>query len=106
MVIQIEKIWLFETEVSDPYNFDKVDGVEVVLRDDRTLESLSVDRAVYYISTISKSGLTYSKEYGGEDNESFNSDGKTRTTYNLSFNLPVLFRTIRSISPVFNSLFC
>jgi hypothetical protein len=90
MVTQVEKIWLFETEISDPYIFGKVDGVEILMQNDRLIKNISVDKAVFYISTIGKAGLTYTKKYGGEDIDSLTNNGKTRTDYTITFNLPVL----------------
>lgn len=90
MVIQVERLWLFQTIVSDPFIFEEIDGVDIIMENERVIKNLDVNTAIFFIDNIAKSGLNYTKKYGGEDTDVFNSFGKTTTTYEITFNLPVL----------------
>ena len=48
-MIQVDRIWLFETQVMDPYFFGKIDGVEITMRDERTISLLNLDKCEYYL---------------------------------------------------------
>ena len=88
-MIQIEKIWLFETEVLDPYYFGTVDGVEVFMKDERTVSLLSLDNVAYFLNGVTKSGFSWSSKYGGEDRGVLTTLGKQEYEYELSFDLPL-----------------
>ena len=91
MIVQVERLWLFETLVSDPYIFEKTDGVDITMNsiDDRLIELLSIDVAIFYVDTILKGGLSRELEYGGEDNFPFRTNGKISAEYTIQFNLPL-----------------
>ena len=90
MVIQVEKLFLFQTIIEDPFIFEEVDGVDIVMESDRVIETLNVQTAVFFIDVVAKSGLKYTRKYGGEDTDSASSFGKTTGNYEIIFNLPVL----------------
>lgn len=90
MVVQVERIWLFETSLTDPYQFNTVDGVTCTMSSDRVVDNLNVGTATFYITSIAKAGLSYTKKYGGEDVDAISQYGKTITDFNLQFNLPLL----------------
>ena len=94
MVIQVEKIWLFETEVVDPYFFEKVDGVEVTMESDTEIRNINIDKATFFVGSVGKGGLSITKKYGGENVDSLNITGKTVNTYDLEFNLPVVLNNV------------
>lgn len=91
MVVQTERIWLFETILSDPFIFEKTDGIDITMspNDDRLIELLDIDTAVFYIDTVLKGGLGREVGYGGEDHLPISSNGKTSASYDLDFNIPL-----------------
>lgn len=91
MVIQCERIWLFETTLSDPYIFDKTDGIDVLMSpdNDQNIQLLDIDKAVFFIDTVLKGGLTKELGYGGEDTRPLTTNGKVSATYSLAFNIPL-----------------
>lgn len=91
MVIQIERIYLFETLLSDPFIFEKTDGIDVVMSEsnDRVIQFLDIDKAIFYADTVLKGGLQRVKEYGGEDTMPNTADAKHSSEYTLQFNLPL-----------------
>lgn len=93
MIIQCERIWLFEWDGVDPFIFNKTDGVEIVMseEDDRNIDTISIDKAVFFINTILKGGIKRTIEYGGEDFMPFQINGKQRFQYNVEFNVPLEF---------------
>jgi hypothetical protein len=90
MIVQTERIYLFETEAKDPYFFGTVDGVTATMADERRIDFLDINTVYFFIDTVSKGGLQYTKEYGGEDVGLFDTAGKVSTSYRLEFNLPLL----------------
>ena len=90
MEIQCEKLWLFETELVDPFFLGEKDGITARMSkvDSRLIDFVNIKKVYFYIDTIAKIGITYNLKYGGEDtgiNESF---GKSRYDFELSFNVP------------------
>lgn len=90
MQIQIERLYLFETSVKDPYFLGTRDGVEVTFTADnaRNIETLEIETVYFYFDVIGKCGLSYSMGYGGEDNDILNSYGKSQQSYTLEVNMP------------------
>jgi hypothetical protein len=91
MNIQLERIWLFETNITDPFIFNKTDGVDITMNstDDRVIELIDIDTAIYYIDTIAKGGLNRVVSYGGEDHFPVSNNGKVSFKHSISFNVPV-----------------
>jgi len=91
MVIQLERLYLFETLLTDPFIFEKTDGISVTMSptDDRFIELLDIDKAVFYVDTVLKGGLQRTKEYGGEDFQPFTANAKHSSEYSLEFNMPL-----------------
>lgn len=88
-MIQVDRIWLFETQVMDPYFFGKIDGVEITMRDERTISLLNLDKCEYYLDSVVKGGFSWSSKYGGEDQGALSSLGKQEYDYELTFDLPL-----------------
>lgn len=89
MQIQVEKLWLFETLVSDPFFLGENSGVTATMVNPRIISFLNIVTVFFLIDNIGKSGLNYSISYGGEDQEIAESYGKNSGSYEVSFNLPV-----------------
>ena len=91
MVVQTERIWLFETILTDPFIFDETDGINITMSpdNDRLIELLDIDKAIFYIDSILKGGITREVEYGGEDHMPVTNNGKTSASYALNFNMPL-----------------
>lgn len=91
MIVQTERIWLFETLLTDPFIFEKVDGITVTMSEnnDRLIQFIDIDKAVFYIDTIQKGGLQRTLGYGGEDHLPVTNNGKINAEYSLEFNLPL-----------------
>jgi hypothetical protein len=90
MLIQVEQIWLFECSITDPFIFEKTDGVNITMSadDDKTIENLSIDKAEFYIRDILKGGLQSSNSYGGKDIYPLSQLGKASTLQRFEFNFP------------------
>lgn len=88
MQVQIEKIWLFETQVTNPFFLGEKDGVTVKMLNPRTIELLDIVSVYFFYDVIARGGLTYSVKYGGEDDEIQESYGKSHHDYTLELNMP------------------
>lgn len=88
MQVQVEELYLFESSVIDPYFIGEKDGVTTKFVNPRTIELLDIVTVWFYLANVSKSGLTYKLEYGGEDNEIEKSYGKMTSDYTIEFNFP------------------
>jgi hypothetical protein len=88
-MIQVEKIWLFETQVLDPYFFGKIDGVEVTPKDERTISLLNLDNVAYELNGVVTGGFSWTAKYGGEDSGILTTLGKQEYEYELMFDLPL-----------------
>lgn len=88
MQIQAEKIWLFETDVTNPYFFGVKDGVEAFMSSNRVIELLNIETVIFFIDVIGKSGIDYTMRYGGEDTDISEEYGNSTSKFNLSFNMP------------------
>lgn len=88
MQIQVEKLYLFETSVIDPFFFGTKDGVSTQFSNGRTIQLLDIVSVYFFLDNIAKSGLTYSLGYGGEDTDIEESYGKSTYEYELEFNFP------------------
>lgn len=91
MLVQTERIWLFETVLADPFIFEKMDGINITMSpdNDRLIQLLDIDRAVFYIDTVLKGGLNRTIFHGGEDHLPLSDNGKTMASYSLEFNIPL-----------------
>ena len=91
MIIQTEKIYLFETTLNDPFIFDKTDGITTSFsgNEDRVIELLDIDKSVFLITSLFKGGIRKIVSYGGEDQFPFTVNGKVNYEYELEFNIPV-----------------
>ena len=89
MLIQVERIYLFETSVSDPFFLGTVDGITTKMENERTIEVLDITTAQFFIDFVGRGGLTYTVNYGGEDNDAIDTYGKSQTKYSLDFNMPM-----------------
>ena len=94
MIIQIERLWLYETIITDPFIFEKTDGVDITMSDnildtDRVIELLDIDTAVFFIDTVLKGGISVTGGYGGEDHNPLVNTGKVSAAYQIEFNLPI-----------------
>lgn len=94
MIIQVERLWLYEAIITDPFIFEKTDGIEITMSDDlldtdRVIELLDIDKAVFFINTVLKGGLSLNAGYGGEDHNPLVNTGKVRAAYEIEFNLPI-----------------
>ena len=94
MIIQIERLWLYEVVITDPFIFEKTDGVDITMSDsfgdtDRVIELLDIDKAIFFIDTVLKGGLSVSAGYGGEDHNPLVNTGKVSVSYEIEFNLPI-----------------
>jgi hypothetical protein len=94
MQIQVERIWLFETVLADPFFLGTKDGITPVLSDGRTIDTLTIDLALFKIEVNAKGGLVYNAEYGGEDHSLTSSNGNYTSDYSLEFNVPLDNQTI------------
>lgn len=63
-MIDVTKIWLFETEVLDPLFFGTVDGVTVTMKDERTIELLDIALCEYMLTGVVDGGLEWSASNG------------------------------------------
>lgn len=94
MIIQVERLWLFEAIIPDPFIFEKTDGIDITMSDDildtdRVIELLDIDKAVFYIDTVLKGGLSLTTGYGGEDYNPLVNNGKVSAAYQIDFNIPI-----------------
>lgn len=91
MVIQVERLWLFETLINNPFYFNKIDGIEITMSEsnDRRIELLDLEKAIFYVDTVLKGGLNVNTEYGGEDHLPITNNGKTMNSYSVQFNIPL-----------------
>jgi len=90
MQIQTEKLWLFETSVIDPFFLGEKDGVTVTMIENnpRIIDFINIETVLFFVDTVSKSGINYSIKYGGEDNEVSVSYGKSHQDFTLELNVP------------------
>lgn len=90
MLIQTERIWLFETNVTDPYFIGQKDGITTRFLDDnpRIIDQLDIERVYFYIQEIGSGGLKYTQYFGGEDTDISSSYGKGSASYSLDINIP------------------
>ena len=88
MIIPLNKIWLFQSEITDPFIFNDRDDIAIVMSsdDDRVIENITVASANWLIDTYGKGGLVATKKYGGEDSLPISAGGKISYEYSLSFN--------------------
>lgn len=94
MIIQIERLWLYETIITDPFIFEKTDGVDITMSNDfgdtdRVIELLDIDKAIFFIDTVLKGGLSLTAGYGGEDHNPLVNTGKVSVAYEIEFNIPI-----------------
>lgn len=94
MIIQVERLWLYEAIIADPFIFEKTDGIDITMSDnvldtDRVIELLDLDKAIFYIDTVLKGGLSVTGGYGGEDHNPLVNPGKVSAAYQIEFNLPI-----------------
>ena len=89
MLVQVEKIYLFETSVNDPYFLGTIDGVTSKMVNARVIELIDIEKVFFFIDFIGKGGLKYKNKYGGEDTDITDSYGKLQNDYTLEFNMPV-----------------
>lgn len=91
MIIQCERIWIYEFSETSPYIFERVDGVDIKFNEgnDKIIELLDVDKPVFFIDNLLKGGLQRSIEYGGEDTAPYSANGKNTFSYSIEFNLPL-----------------
>lgn len=94
MIIQVERLWLYEAIITDPFIFEKTDGVDITMSDnildtDRVIELLDIDTAVFFINTVLKGGLSVTAGYGGEDHNPLVNTGKVSAAFEVEFNLPI-----------------
>jgi len=94
MLIQVEKIYLFETSVNDPYFLGTIDGVTAKMVTPRYIELLDILKVFFFIDFIGKGGLSYTMRYGGEDTDIVDSYGKSQASYSLEFNMPVMSQNL------------
>jgi len=94
MLIQVEKIYLFETSVSDPFFFGEKDGVTALLLNPRIIEQINIKTVYFFLDSVAKGGLTYTMKYGGEDADIFDNYGKSEQDYKLEFNLPTISQRV------------
>ena len=94
MQIQVEKVWLFETQVTNPIFLGTKDGITTTLLNPRTINLLDIVSVYFYFDTIARAGLTYNIKYGGEDDEIQESYGKTYQDYTLEVNMPTVSQNL------------
>ena len=90
MLIQTERIWLFETGITDPYFMGSQSGVtaKMVVDNPRIIEQLSLEIVYFYVEGISRGGVKYTTSFGGEDVDISASYGKSEASYSLEMNIP------------------
>ena len=90
MQIQLERIYLFETSVVDPFFFGEKDGVTATMVADnpRIIDTLNIVTVFFYFVDTAKGGLAYNMKFGGEDSGISDSYGKSLTEYELQLNMP------------------
>ena len=88
-MIQLDKVWLFESSVMDPFFLGSKDGVSINMKDERTMSLISVDTCEYVINSVGNSTFSWSAGFGGEDMSVLSSMGKQEYSYELSFDLPL-----------------
>lgn len=87
-MIAINKFWLFETKILDPFIFNETDGVDVTMADERTINVLSIDTVDFFFDEVANATFSWQVRYGGEDNGATVSTGKTEIKYDLKWNMP------------------
>lgn len=95
-VIQCNKIYLFESTISDPYFIGSKEGIETTfdIEDDYKLSFIDIDLVNYEIGSENIGGLVYTTEYGGENYSVSDIQGKTAREYTLEINIPVSDRKL------------
>ena len=88
-MIPINKIWLFETEILDPYFIGIKDGIEVILKNDDVIDFINIQTVTYFMNTQVKGAFKEVFKYGGEDGGIAESTGKSEKEYELEFNMPI-----------------
>ena len=91
-MIPLVKIWLFETDLLDPYFFGTKDGITTTLKNDDVIQFLDIDLVTYEMNTLVKGAFSETFQYGGEDQGIEESTGKSEKDYELQFNMPLQFR--------------
>ena len=88
-MIPIVKIWLFETDLLDPYFIGEKDGITVTLENDDNIDFLNIKTVTYFMNSIVKGAFSEDFKYGGEDGGIAESTGKNEKAYELQFNMPI-----------------
>ncbi len=88
-MIPIVKIWLFETDLLDPYFIGEKDGITVTLENDDNIDFLDIQTVTYFMNSIVKGAFSEDFKYGGEDGGVAESTGKSEKAYELQFNMPI-----------------
>ncbi len=88
-MISIVKIWLFETDLLDPYFIGEKDGITVTLENDDNIDFLDIQTVTYFMNSIVKGAFSEDFKYGGEDGGIAESTGKSEKAYELQFNMPI-----------------
>lgn len=91
MVIQVERLFLYEALIPDPFIFVKTDGIDVTMSEtnDRVIEFLDIDKAVFLIDIVLKGGITATLNYGGEDHLPSSANAKLSSEFSIEFNMPI-----------------
>mgnify|MGYP003654536674 CR=1 FL=1 len=90
MLIQTERIWLFETSIIDPYFIGTKDGItsSVLVDNPRIIQNLDINEVYFYLDEIARGGLKYTQSFGGEDTDISNTYGKSMASYSLEMLVP------------------
>jgi len=88
-MIPVDKIWLFETDILDPYFIGEKDGITVTLENDDLIDFINIKTVTYFMNTIVKGAFKETFKYGGEDAGIAESTGKSEKAYELQFNMPI-----------------
>lgn len=87
-MISINKLWLFQTSIHDPFIFETTDGISITMESERVLELLTIANADFYFDNTAMGVLSWSAMYGGEDNGATVATGKSELSYELMFDFP------------------
>lgn len=94
MQIQVNKIWLFETQVTNPFFLETIDGVTTSMLNSRTINLLDIVSVYFFFDNIARGGMTHSIGYGGEDDQIIDSYGKSTSSYKIEFNVPTVSQNL------------
>lgn len=87
-MISLNKIWLFKTGLVDPFIFEDIDGLSIVMDSERKVRSINVETVNFFLDNVIRGVFMYETKYGGEDDGVTVNTGKSEVKYEIRFEPP------------------